>query len=136
MLYSHLDLLSATIQSSFPEVYQHMTKDQEDEKFLYLYFAEIFYTIFVSELQNITPKIAVHIFDVFLMEGETVIFTLLINFIKRMEKNILNVPDLDDLLIFMKKELPYECLKQYPMHELLDFRATVEMATNETHCFL
>jgi hypothetical protein len=38
-------------------------------------------TIFVANLQDSNPEVASHIFDVFLIDGERVIFTLLMKFI-------------------------------------------------------
>ena len=95
-LFDHLELLEQLVSTSFPDVYEHLTEDQ-DELNLSLYFMGIIFTVFVSELQDVTPQIAVHIFDVFLVEGESVILTLLINFIKLMETRILEIDELDDL---------------------------------------
>jgi hypothetical protein len=109
-LFAHMDLLEEIVSTSYTEVYEHLTEEQEEMN-LSLYFMGIIMTIFVSELQDLTPQIAVHIFDVFLIEGESLILTLLINFIKRLTKQILDIDDGDELQEFMKKELPKECLK-------------------------
>ena len=37
--------------------------------------------MFVADLQTVNPEIATHIFDVFLIDGEKVIFTLITKFI-------------------------------------------------------
>ncbi len=92
------------------------------------YFCGLIMTIFVSELQDVTPRIAAHIFDVFLVDGQGVIFTLLIKFIQLKEQTILEFDDIDDLQDYMRKELPKDCLKEYPMHLLLDFEAQVDVA--------
>jgi hypothetical protein len=58
-----------------------------------------------------SPEIATHIFDAFLIDGEMVIYLLFIKFIDNLQEEILERYD-EDLNIFMKKEMPRECLKK------------------------
>ena len=39
-------------------------------------------TVFISDLMDGSPEIATHIFDVFLIDGEMVIYTMFIKFIE------------------------------------------------------
>lgn len=68
-------------------------------------------TIFISDLMDTSPEIATHIFDAFLIDGEMVIYLLFIKFIDNLQEEILERYD-EDLNIFMKKEMPRECLKK------------------------
>ena len=77
-------------------------------------------SMFIADLQSVYPLIAAHIFDVFLIDGESVIFTLLTKFITIKEKEILQLED-EDLLPYMRYRLPYECLNEVSMAELFDF---------------
>ena len=83
----HLTLLEEILQTSFPKVYHHLV----DEMFINLVpiFLNIITTIFVADLQSKTPEIATFIFDVFLLDGESVIFTLLTQFIGLKQEKIL-----------------------------------------------
>lgn len=79
-------------------------------------FSPLLQTIFVYQ----TPEsIALHIFDVFLFDGDQVIFTLLINMIKMQEEKILQLES-KDLLDYMKKEMTKECFSTKSMMILLD----------------
>lgn len=68
---------------------------------------------------------AAHIFDIFMMDGEQIIFTLLIKMIEISEKTILSIRDDDDdderdLLEYLRAIMPLDCLLKYPMTTLLD----------------
>lgn len=67
---------------------------------------------------------AAHIFDIFLMDGEQIIFTLLIKMIEICEKTILDIRDDDDderdLLEYLRAIMPLDCLKRFEMTTLLD----------------
>lgn len=60
-----------------------------------------------------------NIFDSFLVIGEKVIFTLLMKFIEKREKKLLNLEE-SELINYMKFQLPYEIFKEYHMTDLLD----------------
>lgn len=64
--------------------------------------------------------IASHIFDVFLLDGEQVIFTLIIKMIEHREKHILSIEDDEELLNYLRSHMVKDCLKAYPMTKLLD----------------
>ena len=74
-------------------------------------------TIFVYDCPE---DIATHIFDAFLLDGEQVIFTLLINMIEHRKKEILEIQDDEDLLNYLRSGMIQDCLKAYPMTKLLD----------------
>uniref|UniRef100_A0A7S3FVU5 Rab-GAP TBC domain-containing protein n=1 Tax=Strombidium rassoulzadegani TaxID=1082188 RepID=A0A7S3FVU5_9SPIT len=133
-LISHLELITEILSTSYPKIYNHLVYEQ-NEIDLVPYFAGMIMSVFVSDLHSISPQIAVHIFDVFLVDGESVIFTLLIKFISLMEETILDFEDQDDLLDYMRKEMPKDCLKNFPMHQLLDFEATVEVERRQKYRF-
>ena len=75
----HLTLIEENLQSGFPNLYAHLL--EEIEVSLAPYFTNIIMTIFVANLQDSNPLVAAHIFDVFLIDGEKVIFTLIMKFI-------------------------------------------------------
>ena len=119
----HLTLLEEILQTSFPKVYHHLV----DEMFINLVpiFLNIITTIFVADLQSKTPEIATYIFDVFLLDGESVIFTLLTQFITLKQDTILRLR-YDDLLNYLRYKMPLECFKERSMAELLDLPYTIE----------
>lgn len=67
----------------------------------------------------------IHIFDAFLIDGEEVIFTLLLKILDTQQDRILELYDMD-LIEFMKKQMHFLCLQEYKMHTLLDFEVTSE----------
>ena len=79
-------------------------------------FSSILQTIFIYDSPE---EIATHIFDVFLLDGETVIFTLLLKMIELKEEKILNLYD-HDLLQYIRSEMPNECLSEINMLYLMD----------------
>ena len=68
-------------------------------------------TVFLADLQSCSPLTASHIFDVFLSDGESVIFTLITKFIELKEAKILATDEFD-LLVYLKQHLPTECLSE------------------------
>lgn len=119
----HLDLIEGVLQTSFPKVYHHLV----DEMFINLVpiFLNIITTIFVADLQSKTPEIATRIFDVFLLDGESVIFTLITQFITLKQDTILRLR-YDDLLNYLRYKMPLDCFKEKSMSELLDLNSTLE----------
>jgi hypothetical protein len=63
--------------------------------------------------------VATKIFDVFLLDGEAVIFTLLLKMIEHKEDKILTLED-HDLLQYIRNEMPNECLSEINMVYLMD----------------
>lgn len=84
-------LLNEIISTTYPEVYQHLlaTTGMEVDQIMLLIFQSQIISIFVKELFDVAPKIASHIFDCFLLEGEIVICTLFIKFIEHSQEEIL-----------------------------------------------
>jgi len=87
-------------------------------------------TMFIANLQDCNPDIASRIFDAFLIDGESVIFVLLIKFITLKEQELLNMWD-EDLMKYLKEDLPKECLTEYKMEVLLDLEEAIEMNMND-----
>jgi hypothetical protein len=92
------------------------------------YFTDTVMTMFIASLQDSSPDIATHIFDVFLLDGEKVIFTLLMKLINLKEDVLLDLYD-NELTEYFKSGLPKECFKEYAMADLLDFNAMCENIT-------
>ena len=65
------------------------------------------------------------IFDAFLIDGEEVIFTLLLKILDTQQAQILELYDMD-LIEFMKSQMHQSCLKDHKIHELLDFEEVTE----------
>ena len=85
-----LEFLEQVMQTTWSNVLKHIINEifegDEDQVSLVPIFSPLLQTIFVYQ----TPEsIALHIFDVFLFDGDQVIFTLLINMIKMQEEKIL-----------------------------------------------
>ena len=77
-------------------------------------------TLFIYDCPE---AVAAHIFDIFMMDGEQIIFTLLIKMIEISESTILSITEDDDdrdLLEYMRAIMPLDCLRKYPMTTLLD----------------
>lgn len=61
----------------------------------------------------------------FLVDGESVIFMLLLRFFGLKEDKLLDLWD-NELMTYMREQMPMECLSEYSMPELLDFDAIIE----------
>uniref|UniRef100_A0A7S3ITL6 Rab-GAP TBC domain-containing protein n=1 Tax=Strombidium inclinatum TaxID=197538 RepID=A0A7S3ITL6_9SPIT len=127
-LVDHLDFIADMLSTTFREVYDHLIEEL-DEVNLVPYFTGMIMTVFISDLQDISPQIATHIFDIFLFDGHLSIFQLLTKFISLQEEEIKQMYD-EDLQFYIAKQMPLDCLKKYPMYQLLDFEASVEEANN------
>ena len=75
---AHLEIISEILESGHPEFYEHL-QDEVDVD-LAPYFTNVIMTMFIANIQDCHPEIATNIFDVFLIDGEKVIFTLLLKF--------------------------------------------------------
>ena len=113
-LISFLDFLQCVLETAYSDVYQHVQFEIDES--LVPVFASNIQTIFIRDCPN---QIATHIFEVFLLDGEQVIFTLLVKMIELQEQTILKILG-HDLLVYMQSIMPYESLRLYPMMTLLD----------------
>lgn len=85
-----LGFLECVLETAWPQIYQHIMTEIEIS--LVPVFSSIIQTIFIYD----SPEpVATHIFDVFLLDGETVIFTLLLKMIEYKEEKILELEDHD-----------------------------------------
>ena len=77
-------LINEIISTSYPEVHDHLLKTSmlEVDQMVQLLYSSQIISVFIGDLHNAAPKIAAHIFDCFLLEGEIVICTLFIKFIE------------------------------------------------------
>ena len=114
----HLTLIEENLQSGFPNLYEHLL--EEIEVSLAPYFTNIIMTIFVANLQDSNPLVAAHIFDVFLIDGEKVIFTLIMKFIFLKQQKLMTLYE-NDLMEYMKDGLTNECFNENSMLKLLDY---------------
>jgi hypothetical protein len=67
-LQENKDLLEALVSSSFPELYNHIISIMNMN--LGEYFSDSIMSIFISNLESKSLRTAVHIFDVYLVDGE------------------------------------------------------------------
>ena len=123
----HLQMIEEMIETGFPIFYEHLLEEVDVD--LAPYFTNVIMTMFVTNLQDRYPEIACHIFDVFLVDGESVIFMLLLRFFGLKEDKLLGLWD-NELMSYMREEMPAECLSEYSMPELLDFEAIIENDDN------
>lgn len=124
---AHLKMIEEMIETGFPDFYAHLLEEVDVD--LAPYFTNVIMTMFITNLQDRYPEIAAHIFDVFLVDGEGVIFMLLLRFFGLKEEKLMDLWD-NDLMAYMREEMPMECLQEYSMQELLDLDAIIENEDN------
>jgi hypothetical protein len=78
-----LALLESMLETAYVDVYNHIMTEIEIS--LVPCFSSLISTIFIYDSPE---NVALHIFDVFLLDGEQVIFTLLLKMIELKEKKI------------------------------------------------
>lgn len=113
----HLKMVEEHLKCAFPNVYDILINDLGID--LSPIFTSIVQTIFIADLQHESPEIASHIFDVFLVDGESVVYSLITKFIALKEHRIYEYED-NELIIYIKQELPKECFAENTMLQLLD----------------
>ena len=79
-------------------------------------FSSLFITLFVYDLP---PEQALRIFEVFMLDGETLLVKFIVRMIKLKEKKILTIFDTVELLKFIRSDMISECLQEYPLSKLL-----------------
>jgi hypothetical protein len=109
-----LSFLEDVLETGFPEIFEHIMNEIEIS--LVPVFSSIISTVFIYD----SPEaIATHIFDVFLLDGEIVIFTLLLKMIELKEEKIMNTYE-HDLLEYIRSQMSKECLDEINMALLMD----------------
>ena len=116
-------LIEEILSTTYPKVHKHMEMNS-DLRVQDMFQRQII-TIFISELSEHNPELATHIFDVFLLEGEIVFYTLIIKFIEHSHDKILELDD-ENLDKFIINDMPRLCLDANPLYELLDFHHCLE----------
>jgi hypothetical protein len=127
----HLKLVEEHLKCAYPEIYDQLMNQLDID--LAPVFTTTIATIFLADLQSVSPETVSHIFDVFLSDGESVIFTLITKFIQMKEKKILETDDFE-LILYMKQDLPKECMTEKTMPELLDYKCS--RSSNGKKCSL
>lgn len=117
-LRSHMKVLEEHLKSAYPEIYDKVINEVGLED-LSPIFCSIVSTVFVVDLQHDSPEIAAHIFDVFLVDGESVVYTLITKFISLKEVKMLEL-DEEDFITYFKRSLPRECFCENSLQLLLD----------------
>ena len=81
-LTEHLTLITEVINTGFPEVYQHLMDELDEEMGLEIIFQAKIISVFTNQDLTIEcPQFATQIFDSFLKDGETIIYILLTKFV-------------------------------------------------------
>lgn len=76
-LMRHLKILEELLSTTYIDLFNHVLRETDDTN-LFPVFGSFILSVFISDLQSKYPKILIHIFDAFLIDGEEVIFTLLL----------------------------------------------------------
>ena len=75
--------------------------------------------MFIRDLQDNYPYVLRTIFDSFLLDGEQVIYAILVAFFDMRKDKILSLED-EDLFNYLKGEMYLDCLAEKPLHEFLE----------------
>ena len=102
-LMRHLKILEELISTAYIDMFNHILRETDDTN-LFPVFGSFILSVFISDLQSKYPKMLIHIFDTFLIDGEEVIFTLLLKILDTQQANILELYDMD-LIEFMKSHM-------------------------------
>ena len=113
-----MEFLTNFLQSTFPEIYDRIIYECDID--LAAVFTSTVITAFVGDLQSVFPDTAKHIFDVFLCDGECLIFILITKFITLQHDHMLEIEEDADFLKYIMYQLTKDCLEKYKMWELLE----------------
>jgi ABC-type antimicrobial peptide transport system permease subunit len=96
---AHLEFLTQFMESTFPSIYYRIIEECDID--LAAVFTSTVITAFVGDLQSVFPDIATHIFDVFLCDGECLIFVLITKFISLQHDHMLDIVEDADFLKYI-----------------------------------
>jgi hypothetical protein len=120
-LLTMLQSLGRQLKSRLPEVHRHFV---EEEVEMMVCFSQYFITIFMYD----TPlHMSVRIMDLFLLEGEHVLFNLVLKMVLLKKDAILALSS-QDLYAYLRSQLVRECYDEYDIATLL---APVSQMTQE-----
>jgi hypothetical protein len=112
------------VKKRFPEVSRHF-KGQDVQ--LIACFSQYFITIFLYD----TPiSIGLRIFDVFLLEGEKVLFELIYKMIGLKKNKILELTS-QDLFVYLRKRMIKECFEEYNLSTLFSAHRQEDLELSE-----
>ena len=86
-----LETVENLVEANHPQLCLHL-QQESDLEIKDIYFQTVL-TFFIADLQHVSPQIAMNIFDVFLIEGETVLFLLISRFIAYKEDHLMNLEE-------------------------------------------
>lgn len=102
-LMRHLKILEELLSTTYIGMFNHILRETDDTN-LFPVFGSFILSVFISDLQSKYPDILIKIFDAFLIDGEEVIFTLLLKILDTQQGRILELYDMD-LIEFMKSQM-------------------------------
>ena len=104
--------MTKDVKKRYPDLHKHF---KQQEVILMAVFSQYFIALF---LYDIPTNIGIRIFDVFLLEGERVLFNLLYKMLGLKRNKILEL-EAQDLFMYLRKRLIKECFEEYPISSLL-----------------
>jgi Rab-GTPase-TBC domain len=99
------------VKKRFPDIHKHF---EEQDIQLLACFSQYFISLF---LYDIPSNVGTRILDIFLLEGEKVLFNLLYKMISLKRSKILLLNS-QDLLYYLRKKLVKECFEEYNLSTL------------------
>ena len=128
--YAFFQSLDKHLKCAQPEMHFHLM--EENDATMAVYFLDVIITIFVVKLYYCHPDNLHNIFDVFLCQGESLIFNLICQFFKLKENKILSLYG-NDLMHYLKVDFIKECvtendLKTYVPIVKEDFNAETKVS--------
>ena len=110
-LFTIMIAMKKEVKKRFLDLHQHF---KEEEVELLVCFTHYFITIFLYD----TPtNIGIRIFDMFLLEGEKILFDLLYKMLALKRSKILELTS-QDLNQYLRKRLVKECFEEYSLTTL------------------
>ncbi|OMJ67037.1 hypothetical protein SteCoe_35903 [Stentor coeruleus] len=123
-LITMMKIMKKEVKKRFPDLHQHF---EEQDLQLLACFSQYFITVFLYD----TPtNIGIRIFDVFLLEGERVLFDLLYRMLAFKKVEILELKS-QDLYMYLRKKLVKECFEEFSLGTLFSTRRQEEREMNE-----
>jgi hypothetical protein len=97
-----VSIVEGTLQLYDCELYDHILLEGDENIDLIQYFTKTFFSMFIGNLQKDHPKIAQHIFDVFLFDGRDLIVILLLKFIASSKEKLIKLKEDEEKSNYLK----------------------------------